>query len=216
MISKNLFTFPRATLVALLVAALFTPSLAFAGPPLICHPYEIGAAKSLPGGDWGHGLNQSYDRKNLVRDTLEAITPATPVLVRMETLRRAALYATDNLSRWGSGYTAEDKALALGVLQELRAQTEKTSGQANALAVFDVGFYSATLRQTGIDPILDGYAFLVRASSLLPDNPEVEFALALASTAEKERLAAHLARARAGAAKDSLLASNLESHFGKR
>lgn len=213
MISKKRSSSPRNTFFALLLAALFLPCLAFAGPPLICHPYEIGAAKSLPGGDWGHGLSRAYDRKNLVRDTLELLAPDTPLLVRMETLRRAALYATGNFRSGGS--TAEDKEFARALLDELRVRAEKTTGAGDALAVFDLGFYAVTLRQTNIDPQLDGYALLVRATTLLPDKPEVEFALALASTAEKERLAAHLARARARAAKDSLLAANLASHFGK-
>jgi len=213
MISKNRFHSARATLSVLLAAVLFSPTVAFAGPPLICHPYEIGSAKSLPGGNWGHGLTQSYDRKALVRDTLELLTPDTPVVVRMETLRRAALYATGSFR--SGGYTAEDKGLALALLNELRLRSEKPAAPADALAVFDWGFYAATLRQTNIDPQIDGYALLLRAATLLPDQPEVEFALALASSAEKTRLVAHLARARAGAAKSALLASNLESHFGK-
>ena len=211
MISKNLLALPRSVLAILLVTFVFLPSRSFAGPPLICHPYEIGAAKSLPGGDWGHGLSRAYDRKTLVRDTLELLTPETPIVVRMETLRRAALYATGNF-RTG-GQTAEDRAMATALLGELRTRAEKTSGPMNAHAAFDLGFYAATLRQTAIDPMLDGYALLVRAATLLPERPEVEFALALASTAERERLAAHLARARAGAGKDSLLATNLASHF---
>ena len=78
-----------------LVVALAATTSLRAGTPLICHPYTIGAAKSLPGsdGDW-KGVNPSYDRTHLVRDTLALLTPETPVIVRMETLRRAAIYAT--------------------------------------------------------------------------------------------------------------------------
>src|SRR6266571_2316003 len=81
--------------VALAAAVLCFASIAQAGPPLICHSIEIGQAKSLP---WiSHGWNlsggENYDTKNLVKDTLEILKPDTPVLVRMETLRRATLYA---------------------------------------------------------------------------------------------------------------------------
>jgi hypothetical protein len=36
-------------IVVLLVAMLCFANIAQAGPPLICHPIEIGQAKSLPG-----------------------------------------------------------------------------------------------------------------------------------------------------------------------
>src|ERR1700737_4131334 len=72
-----------------------------AGPPLICHPYDIGNAQSLP---WGQGRDAmgfdnpdpSYDTKQLTRDTLKILDAVAPVLVRMETLRRAALYGSND------------------------------------------------------------------------------------------------------------------------
>src|SRR5260370_25744458 len=75
-------------------AAIFT---AQAGPPLICHPYDIGNAQSLP---WGHGRDavgfdnpdSSYNTKQLTTDTLKILDSGAAVLVRMETMRRASLY----------------------------------------------------------------------------------------------------------------------------
>ena len=80
----------------LLLAAAFTlPALA--GPPLICHAIEIGDAKSLP---WNtavqgwDGADRSYNvSTKLVADTLALLQPSTPGNVRMETMRRASIYA---------------------------------------------------------------------------------------------------------------------------
>src|SRR4051794_11377802 len=50
---------------------------------------EIGDARSLPwGSDAAHGL-AGYDVANLLRDAEALLTPRTPVIVRLETLRRA-------------------------------------------------------------------------------------------------------------------------------
>src|SRR5688500_20051787 len=127
MLSK-LITRPRPlrrfTAVALVgVLASFT---SFAGTPLICHPYAIGAAKSLPGsdGDW-KGVNPNYDRTNLVRDTLALLTPETPVIVRMETLRRAAIYATAGMRGWSAaGLNDEDRATTAAIRAKLHARSE--------------------------------------------------------------------------------------------
>ena len=68
-------------------------TFAHAGPPLICHPIEIGQAKSLPWIEFNHKGSTDYDLKNLSRDTLAILDSNTPVLVHMETLRRATIYA---------------------------------------------------------------------------------------------------------------------------
>src|SRR5215467_5362214 len=79
--------------VAVLLA--FT-TLAQAGPPLICHPIEIGQAKSLPWIEFNHKGSSNYDVRNLSRDTMAILDSHAPVLVRMETLRRATIYARQN------------------------------------------------------------------------------------------------------------------------
>src|SRR3989442_7926730 len=73
--------------------SLFAP-LAQAGPQLICWPFDIGAARSLPwgGGGW-HEAPANYAVNPLAVDTLSLLTPDAPVLLRMGTLRRAAIYA---------------------------------------------------------------------------------------------------------------------------
>ena len=81
--------------LALALAAL-TAAPAWAGPPLICHPVSIGTAQSLPwhdGTGW-NGMVTSYNTSGLVQDTLRLLAPPAPTEVRMETLRRAAIYSS--------------------------------------------------------------------------------------------------------------------------
>jgi hypothetical protein len=204
---------------ALGCAVLLAP-VVHAGPPLICHPYAIGTAKSLPGGSKDShwlGVDKSYDRKNVAADTLALLTPESPIIVRMETLRRAAIYATAEMRGWQKdGYTAEDRAISLGLLEKLQARAKEASSSKRALALFDAGFFAETLRQTNMDPGIDGYALIAEAAKLRSGDPEIEFALALASTSAKPKQRDdHLARARAAAKPGTPLAANLASHFGK-
>jgi hypothetical protein len=198
-------------------ASLFIAAVAFAGPPMICHPYDIAGAKTLPGGSGWHGVSASYDRSRLTADTLALLTADTPILVRMETLRRAAIYATNGLKDWDKGaYPQEDRALASDLLKKLRARAAQAQGDARALAIFDVGFFAETLRQTRMDPNLDGYSLIAQAAELRPKDAEIAFALALASVRpQRKEHTEHLARARAAAQPGSLLAANLASHFGR-
>src|SRR5260370_19690528 len=88
-------------LVTIGFAALGTMFVASAGPPLTCHPYNIGGAKSLPwnggkipgnsGKNWDDP-DPSYNLKNLASDTVAILDQTSTVLVHMETLRRAVLY----------------------------------------------------------------------------------------------------------------------------
>jgi hypothetical protein len=63
--------------------------------PLVRWALQIGEAKSLPWGDprsWKAGA-QDYDIDRVPADAQALLTPETPVLARMETLRRVvALY----------------------------------------------------------------------------------------------------------------------------
>src|SRR5207247_6330063 len=118
--------------VAMIATSLLLAAIAQAGPPLICHTIEIGQAKSLPWitHNWDVSGGDNYDTKNLARDTLEILAPDTPVLVRMETLRRATLYAR------------KDPIAAKELLARLhaRATSPESTGHPDALAWFDVGY----------------------------------------------------------------------------
>jgi hypothetical protein len=203
------------TALAACVALLVFP-IAHAGTPLICHPYEIGDARTLPA-DARKGVDSRYDRANLTADTLALLTPNAPLLVRMETLRRAALYSTAGLRHWkNEDYTNGDRTIARDLFERLRERTQTATGDALALALFDAGFFVETLRHAQLDLGVDGFALLTKSAELRPDDAEIEFALALASSWPKRRDSheEHLRLARMRAKTGTLLAANLRSHFG--
>jgi pimeloyl-ACP methyl ester carboxylesterase len=207
----------------LLSFVLLFASSAIAGPPLICHPFEIGTAPSLPwnGASWS-AVDPKYDVARLVDDTLSALTPDTPVLVRMETLRRATVYARSD---------GAQAAQLLARLHERLARKDRSSRE-YALALFDVGYLTETYKQAAWisanahedfwnfkqpNPKENGYAQITHAIAMTGD-PAMEFAAAVVAsdrrvygqTAYRE----HLTRAVAATPDGSLLARNLAAHFG--
>ena len=210
---------------ALAAALLFLAGTAVAGPPLICHAIDIGTAQSLPwtSSGWNLSGQETYDVSRLVPDTLALLAPGTPVLVRMETLRRATLYAQN---RAGA---------AMELLMRLEARTRENPK--DALAAFDFGYLAETYKQaswlrqhtdwlkateggetarTNVAMKIDGYEWVRKAIALRGSDPQMEFAAALKTTEgarnEHER---HLQNAMAGAKADALLARNLASRFPK-
>jgi hypothetical protein len=207
---------------AVAAAVLLFANRAQAGPPLVCHAFEIGQAKSLPlaSHSWNLSGSEKYDTKNLVKDTLEILRPTTPVLVRMEALRRATLYAR------------KDPLAAKELLVKLysRASSAESAGHPDALAWFDAGYLVETYKQwIGRDlPHLtdgmrmdanpasgvDGYAMVKKAIALRGDDAQMEFAAALITLAgPRAEHADHTQKAIAGAGNDALLAQNLSMHF---
>ena len=86
----------RLTILAALVALL--TGTASAGPPLVCHPIDIGTARSLPwnvASGW-NGMVVSYNVSQLVSDTIAVLDSMPDTAVQMETLRRAAIYSSRN------------------------------------------------------------------------------------------------------------------------
>jgi hypothetical protein len=214
------FRFALGLTAALLCTAIVTQ----AGPPLICHTIEIGQAKSLPwiSHSWNLSGGENYDTKNLVRDTLEILSPETPVIIRMETLRRATLYAR------------KDPVAAKELLAKLhaRATSAESSGRPDALAWFDAGYLTETYKQWIGQPWMrvskdeqnpaagvDGYSMVKKALALRGsfqkgDDPQMEFAAALITLSgphNEHRI--HAEHAIAGAKTDPLLAENLATHF---
>lgn len=204
-------------------ALLMFSAPALAGPPLICHAIDIGSEQSLPwtSTGWNLGGQENYDVSHLVTDTLALLTPSTPVLLRMETLRRATLY--------GQQRTPVAKEL----LFRLEARTRENPK--DALAAFDFGYLVECYRQASwlrqhtdwlkatADPAgpnlamkIDGYAWVLKAITLRGTDPQMEFAAALMTTegarSEHDR---HLQNALAGAKADAMLARNLSSRFPK-
>ena len=203
-------TLARLTLCGALIAGLASPALA--GPPLVCFPFDIGTATSLP---WNssstgyRGMLPGYDLSRLSADTNALLTPSTPVLVRMETLRRASLYASADVNT------------AAALLQMLLARAKASTTDAG-LAEFDLGYLIETYRQ--IAPMapsmgslvkdLDGYGMVSRSLDARHGDPAIAFAAALiTSNAKSSAHAEHVRMAKAGAPADMLLARNLD-HVG--
>ena len=208
-------TFAVRHVLAASALIVSTAALVVAGPPLICHPFDIGTATSLPFGDasrnW-RAVDPDYDRSRLVDDTLALLTPSTPVVVRMETLRRAIAYVSDDRSR------------AEALLAAVQARAVKApKSDAEALALFDAAYLVDAYQQmkgygTGLDTLTgraDGYAMLQTAMQRRPDDPAMHLAAALMTSAKDRRSlhAAHVQKARDGARADALVARNVASHL---
>jgi hypothetical protein len=208
----NSHAFSHLAISTVAVLLGFT-TFAQAGPPLICHPIEIGQAKSLPWVEFNHRGSTDYDLKNLSRDTLAILDWRTPVLVRMETLRRATIYARQD----------PQAAKELITRLQARAANSDAAGRPEALAWFDLGYLAEAYKQwmgkgepnpaSGVD----GYSLVKKALGLRGSDPEMEFAAALITlpgpnSAHRD----HVQKAMAGAKYDPLLAQNLASNFNRQ
>jgi hypothetical protein len=195
--------------IALAAATLLMARPAFAGPPLVCFPFDIGSAKTLPMGPNGwHDTDRQYDVSRLLDDTVALLGPGTPVIVRMETLRRATLYAGAN------------PTIAAALLARLQARAAARQPDV-ALAVFDFGYLVETYRQAAsifknnlpsVDTI-DGYGLVQKAYAFRPDA-EIAFASAIiAASPKRAEFEAHRRDALAGAKTDTLLSTNIVTHL---
>jgi len=200
------------------LATIFSLSLlsavALAGPPLICHPFEIDGANSLPwiSHDWNLSGSENYDTSKLASDTLAILDSSNVTLVHMETLRRATLYAR------------KDPLAAKQLITRLIARAELTksatpSTPPNALAIFDAGYLAEAYKQwlgSEYNPAqrFDGYALVQLALQRRGSDPQMEFAAALISVGNASLNGQeHAEKAIAGAKSDPLLARNLSAHF---
>lgn len=198
---------------SLLAAALvvLVPGLAHAGPPLLCFPMSIDS-QSLPWGD-GPGWKSpkaGYDVARLTDDTLALLGPSTPVIARMETLRRAVIYAST------------DAAAATRLFDALRARAGRPDDpKANPLAIFDLGYAVETMRQArhglatfSFDPPEDGYALVRTALSRRGTDAQMEYAAALITTTPTMKAVCdkHLRAALEGAPVGSPLAKTIDAH----
>jgi hypothetical protein len=207
--------------ILLVAVVVFPPKDTLAGPPLVCDPLEIGNAKSLPTGNEPFGYEPKYDRTRLVEETLDLLTAEMPVIVRMETLRRATLYASRNLhdlrygGRRGADYS-EDRRIAFELLARLmaRALEADSRGTPDALVWFDVGYLMECLDQAMLVRGFEGYELVKKAASLRGGDPEMEFALALITKHPvRDEHDSHVRKARAGMQPGTLLAINFERHL---
>lgn len=199
------------SLAALAVATCFaTP--AFAGPPLICHPFDVGGGKLIA---WGTGAgwntpDRSYDLKKLVADTNAVLTADAPILTRMENIRRATIYAM------------RDPQVAQELLKTVMDRALATTSDSRAW--FDAGYLIESFKQASaireirkpelrawaaIDETIkvDGYNWVKKAMAMTAPSAEMEFSASLMT--EGPVASAHRARAIAAAPKGSLVAKNI-------
>ena len=212
MVIRKMIRALSLSMVALTLIATLNQQ-AKAGPPLICHPLDIGNAKSLPwsGSAW-RAIKTDYNIARLVADTLTLLDSDMPVIVRMETLRRASVYASQN------------RTVAVELRSRLAARTNNRTGKAGALAHFDLGYIEETYKQLiaisgnmSFAKNLNGYSSVVKAIALRGGDVDMEFAAALIT--ERPRLGSHdehFRKAVEGASEGSLLARNLVTHFANR
>ena len=196
-----------------------TPPRAEAGPPAICHQFQTGGAPSLPwaeGSGWRRTVS-TYDLQRLTDDTLRLLTPTTPVLARMETIRRATIYAST------------DARVASELLSRVlaRALDGAASGPANRQALFDAGYLVESYKQANLiykhDMLrgaeksawqlretpkgLDGYSWIASAIAMGPMDPEMEFGASRVTEGASSQ--AHVRKAIAGARVGTPLAATL-------
>ena len=204
----------RSTLLRLLAFSallMFIAKALLAGPPLVCHSFDIGSAKSLPwvSHNWNLSGTETYDTSRLASDTLAILAADHSVIVHMETLRRATLYAR------------KDPAAAKELLTKITMGTKSAnSDETRALTYFDTGYLAEVYKQwlgdgsqnpaTG----LDGHALIREAIQLRGSDPQMEFAAALITVGGPEAdHQEHVQKAAGGAKIDPLLARNLATHF---
>ena len=199
---------------AAIAAVVCFASPALAGPPLICHPFEIESGKLIAWGS-GPGWNtpdRSYDIKKLVADTNSVLTADAPILTRMENMRRATIYAM------------RDPIVAHELLKTVMARALATTNDSRAW--FDAGYLIESYKQAAhlredrkpelrawaaVDETtrVDGYNWVKKAMSMTAPSAELEFAASLMTRGSVAT--AHRAKAIATAPKNSQLAKNLAS-----
>jgi hypothetical protein len=193
-------------------------------PPPLCKPFEIGEARSLPwDGDEWRDVKTDYDRNRLVEDTLAILGPETPVIARMETLRRVTIYAVWAMIDEEVGIEVKDLRMARELLTRLQTRAREAKGKAEALALFDLGYlvenYRRASREADRDGLIgdiDGYGLIVKAIGLRGLDPEMEFAAALVTPEPKrDERQQHVKKAFAGAIMNERLARNLTKYFNR-
>src|SRR6186997_1065012 len=195
-----------------IAAIVFFATPALAGPPLICHPFDVEGGKLIAWGT-GPGWNtpdRSYDIQKLVADTNAVLTPDSPILTRMENMRRATIYAM------------RDPVLAQELLKTVMARALATTRDSQAW--FDAGYLIESYKQAvhlrvdrkpelrawnAVDETIrvDGYNWVKKAMAMTAPSAEMEFAASLMT--QGAVASTHRARAVAAAPKGSIVARNL-------
>ena len=212
-----MLTTSRLRVAALVVGIVSAATPAFAGPPLICHPFETkggGAllpwgATSTSGTQWNAPLG-SYKVAGLTADVIKLLDSDAPVITRMENMRRATIYAS------------KDPVVARQLLDAVIERTR--SAKAGAQAWFDAGYLIESYRQAegirdrgadwaAVDAATKtgGYAFVQKAMTT-SSGPHAEMEFAASLMTQGAAASEHRARASASAVSGSALAANLAKY----
>ncbi|MHC4837342.1 MAG: hypothetical protein ACYTF3_04040, partial [Planctomycetota bacterium] len=195
------------------------------GPPAICQPFAIGDAPSLPWDVGAFGIDPDYDLDRLVRQTRRLLDAEEEVLVRMETIRRAVIYASGvgDHDRDDRPTLEARRTIVAELVSMLRERalaphlaTEPAGDSATAPPLFDLGFALAGLRQLeGVGGLArldsDGEAELRKAIawSQAPAAMHLGVSLGLFLSREKGLSDGHLLLAAKGSVEGTLLRENV-------
>jgi hypothetical protein len=105
--------------IALAATLLFAAPPVPVGPPTLCHPFDIGDARSLPWGSGPFDALADYDLQKLPKETYEILSRSDDPLVHGETLRRAVLYLTGTFTERGATPADVRDELIAALTQEL-------------------------------------------------------------------------------------------------
>jgi hypothetical protein len=216
MVGRSISAF--VVIAALSLLACARPALAGYVTWLI-HPFDIGKAESLPWDAHSSKARADYDLATLIPDTEALLTPSTPIVVRLETLRRAVIYAS------------RDRQVAERLLSRFteRVFASENAASRDGLACLDAAFVTDALWQIGqhsnppftelsrqvkgIAGSADGYELVKKGLAQRPDDPAYEFGAALIAGVRRlgsVEFIAHTRRAIVAATHDDMLARNLD------
>ena len=155
------FPFAAMTLAAVLLARP-----ACAGPPLLCFPFDIGSASSLPmgHGNW-HATDPSYDVSRLGLDTLALLTQR----------RRASSAWRRFAARQFRGGAPRSGGCAL--FDELAHERQRRHPQRPRSSPYDFGYLVESFKEAKFlfkEPLpaidrIDGYQLVLKAHALQRD-----------------------------------------------
>jgi hypothetical protein len=141
----------------------------------LCLRLDIGDARTLPWGtQWWSG-QPDYALSRLIHDTEALLDASTPPIVRMETIRRASIYASRD-------HTVAEQLLT-SILE--RARQSERGGRPDALAAFDAAYMATMFSQIVMFQGAEVGRLSVRVKALL-DGVD-EYALVTRSVAPAPR-----------------------------
>ena len=198
-----------------------------AGPPMVCHPVEIGSAKCPT-------FERGSDRSGLMSRITDSLKTERDPLVRMETLRRGAVAIAAGKDGRQLGWELFGRLSAIALEQE-------AAGKRDAQAWYDAGFLVGVFDQLNLDldwragvaDGMDGYAYVRKALALAQEDRApaaqigaMEYGAALMTLPElrgrgreapagegKVAYDAHILAAARTAEAGSLLERNLSAHL---